>query len=139
MMTTGNGNKSNVCMSGCSAPTRLIDAFCHFLNASVFTYGSIVCFNPFSAASKSPHSLSGYNKFNTITAEKLSKPCGLIGTFIKDTEFDKLPNSQTLQTCFCMPCPAPPPVRRPNEYSKANVGLIVSERSRKLFIIDVLP
>lgn len=138
MITIGNGNRSNVGKSGCSVPTRLTDAFCHFSYASLFEFVDMVCFNPFRAASKSPHRRSGYKRFNTITAAKFSKPCDLMGTFISDAEFDKLPNSQTLHTCFCKPCPGPP-VRRPNEYSNANVGFIVSERSRKLFISEVLP
>ena len=57
---------------------------------------------------------------------------------MSDDEFDKLPNSHTLHTLRCRPCPGPP-VRRPNEYSNANVGFIGSERSRKLFTTDVLP
>lgn len=136
-MTIGNGNKSSVDKSGWLAPTRFTAALCHFSN-SLFEHAEIVCFNPFSDCSKSAQSRSGYIKFRTITAAKFSKPCDLIGTLISEAEFDKLPNSHTLQTCFCTPCPGPP-VLRPNEYSSANVGFIVSDRSKKLLIIVDLP
>lgn len=133
----GKGNRSNVGKSGCLDPIRFTAAFCHFSYDSFVAHAETACFKPFKAASKSPHKRSGYSKFSTITADKFSNPCDFIGTFINDAEFDKLPNSQTLQTCFCRPCPGP--WRRPNEYSNAKVGLIVSERSRKLLMIDVFP
>lgn len=138
MMTIGNGNKSNVGKSGWFAPIRFTADFCHFSYASLFAYVEMVCFKPFRAASKSPQRRSGYMRFRTIIAAKFSNPCDLIGTLISDAEFDRLPNSHMLHTCFCNPWPGPP-FRRPNEYSKANVGFNVSDRSRKLFIIDVLP
>lgn len=138
MITIGNGNRSNVAKSGWFTPTRLAAFFFHISIFSLLAHVSSACFKPFNAASKSPHNRSGYIRFSTITAAKLSKPCDLMGTFMSDDEFDKLPNSHTLQTLRCKPCPGPP-VRRPNEYSNAKVGLIVSDRSRKLLIIDVLP
>lgn len=137
MITTGNGNKSNVFKSGCFNPTRFSVALWNFVSASALLYDEIVCFKPFSAASRSPHKRSGYNRFNTIITAKLSNPCDLIGTFINDVAFDRLPSSQTLQICFCIPCGSA--FRLPNEYSNANVGFNVSDRSRKLFIIVVLP